>query len=87
MLKGRFKMLITRSMVSWMGTIQVIARVSPKMAEDLQDLLLISGIYSYILKDGENYKIIITEDNMERFAQIIDDPRIEKTENPNKTSR
>ncbi|MGB9845107.1 LAGLIDADG family homing endonuclease [Methanothermobacter tenebrarum] len=52
--------------------------VSPKMAEDLQDLLLISGIYSYILKDGENYKIIISEDNMERFAQIIDDPRIEK---------
>lgn len=52
--------------------------VSPKMAEDLQDLLLIFGIYSYIIKEGRNYKVIISEDNMERFAQIIDDPRIEK---------
>jgi len=50
--------------------------VSFKMAEDIQDLLLISGIYSYILKHGRNYKVIISEDNMQRFAQIIDDPRL-----------
>jgi len=52
---------------------------SPKMAEDLQDLLLISGIYSYIIKDRGTYKVIISEDNIERFAQIINDPRIKKT--------
>lgn len=50
--------------------------VSPKMAEDIQDLLLIFGIYSHILKDGKNYKVIISEDNREKFAQIIDDPRL-----------
>jgi len=50
---------------------------SIKMAEDLQDLLLISGIYSYISKDEGIYKVIVAG-NMEKFAKIIDDPKIGK---------
>ncbi|BAW30864.1 MCM family protein [Methanothermobacter sp. MT-2] len=50
---------------------------SIKMAEDLQDLLLMSGIYSHISKDNGIYKVTIAG-NMERFARIINNPKIGK---------
>nr|WP_245526736.1 LAGLIDADG family homing endonuclease [Methanothermus fervidus] len=47
---------------------------SIKMAEDLQDLLLMMGIYSYISKDERTYKVIIDgEENIKKFAKIIKD--------------
>lgn len=57
---------------------------SIKMAEDLQDLLLMLGIYSYIfryeIEGGIHYKVIVSgRGNMEKFAEIIkDDHRIER---------
>lgn len=57
---------------------------STKMAEDLQDLLLMFGIYSNISReereDGVYYKVTISgKDNIEKLAEIIrDDSRIKK---------
>jgi len=57
---------------------------SVKMAEDLQDLLLMLGICSYIFREereeGIYYKVTVSgKGNMEKFAEIIkDDPRIER---------
>lgn len=66
---------------------------SRAMADDLQDLLLSLGIYSYIFEerrgDTSYYKVIVsgTED-IERFAEIVrDDPRIAKIEKLIETSR
>ena len=66
---------------------------SKAMAEDLQDVLLSLGIYSYILEERRGkttyYKVIVsgTED-IERFAEIVgDDPRITRIEQLLKTSR
>lgn len=55
---------------------------STKMAEDLQDLLLMLGIYSYVLRDeqeqGVYYKVALSgKENIEKFMEIInDDTRI-----------
>ncbi|WP_297475244.1 LAGLIDADG family homing endonuclease [Thermococcus sp.] len=57
---------------------------SKRMAEDLQDILLSLGVYSYVFeekrKGKEYYKVIVSgTTDMERFAEIVaDDPRIEK---------
>ena len=57
---------------------------SVKMAEDLQDLLLMYGIHSYIFREereeGIYYKVTVSgKGNMEKFAEIIkDDPRTER---------
>ncbi|MEN4006644.1 MAG: LAGLIDADG family homing endonuclease [Methanobacteriaceae archaeon] len=57
---------------------------SIKMAEDLQDLLLMSGVYSYIFTEKRDeriyYKVTVSgKENMEKFAEIIkDDHRIER---------
>ncbi|USS41536.1 MCM2/3/5 family DNA replication licensing factor [Thermococcus aggregans] len=66
---------------------------SKAMAEDLQDVLLSLGIYSYIFEERRGkttyYKVIVsgTED-IERFAEIVgDDPRITRIEQLIKTSR
>lgn len=56
------------------------------MAEDLQDILLMLGIYSYMFTevrdDGTYYKIIISGlESMKKFAEIVsDDWRIHKME-------
>ncbi|WP_240921655.1 LAGLIDADG family homing endonuclease [Thermococcus sp. 21S9] len=63
------------------------------MVEDLQDLLLSLGIYSYIFEEkrGETtyYKVIVSGTaDMERFAEIVrDDPRIGKIEKLIEVSR
>ncbi|AHF79574.1 LAGLIDADG family homing endonuclease [Thermococcus paralvinellae] len=66
---------------------------SKLMAEDLQDVLLSLGIYSYIFEERRGdklyYKVIIsgTED-MKRFAEIVnDDPKIEKIKKLIETSK
>ncbi|WP_297520314.1 LAGLIDADG family homing endonuclease, partial [Thermococcus sp.] len=57
---------------------------SKRMAEDLQDILLSLGVYSYVFEEKregrEYYKVIVSgTTDMERFAEIVaDDPRIEK---------
>ncbi len=57
---------------------------SEKLAEDLQDLLLSLGIYSYITSETINgrtyYKVIISgTDSLEKFIEIVrDDKRIGK---------
>ena len=57
---------------------------SKGMAEDLQDILLSLGVYSYVFEEKwegrEYYKVIVSgTTDMERFAEIVaDDPRIEK---------
>ncbi len=66
---------------------------SKAMAEDLQDVLLSLGIYSYIFEEKRGkttyYKVIVsgTED-IERFAKIVgDDPRITRIKQLVKTSQ
>lgn len=65
---------------------------SVKMAEDLQDLLLMLGIYSYIFREEREeriyYKVTVSgKGNMEKFAEIIkDDPRTERVNDLIKTS-
>ncbi|WP_297519300.1 LAGLIDADG family homing endonuclease [Thermococcus sp.] len=57
---------------------------SKRMAEDLQDILLSLGVYSYVFEEKrkcrEYYKVIVSgTTDMERFAEIVaDDPRIGK---------
>ncbi|MEO2152785.1 MAG: LAGLIDADG family homing endonuclease, partial [Thermococcus sp.] len=66
---------------------------SRAMAEDLQDLLLSLGIYSYIFEENRGgttyYKVIVSgTTDMERFAEIVrDDPRIGKIEKLIEVSR
>ena len=66
---------------------------SKAMAEDLQDVLLSLGIYSYIFEERRGkttyYKVIVSGmEDIERFAEIVgDDPRITRIEQLLKTSR
>ena len=66
---------------------------SRAMAEDLQDLLLSLGIYSYVFEerrgDASYYDVMVSGTaDIERFAEIVrDDPRITKIEKLIETSK
>jgi replicative DNA helicase Mcm len=66
---------------------------SIKMAEDLQDLLLMLNIYNYIHtevnKEGTYYKVVISgKNNMIRFREIIaDDHRVDRLHKLIETSK